>query len=122
MKKTILIADDDPDILFTLRVMLEAAGYEVLDFSEGRFVLEGKYEYPDLFILDKRMPDIDGLDVCRQLRTRPECNDIPIIIISASPKFGPPSLAAGANDFLEKPFQLKDLLAMVKKYTTKGES
>lgn len=96
--------------------MLEEAGYEVIQSPAGKFVLEGTYEYPDLFILDKRMPDIDGLEVCRQLRNNPECKDIPIIIISASPKFGKPSLNAGANDFLEKPFQRKDLLAMVQKY------
>src|SRR5687768_17078443 len=97
-------------------MMLEDAGYEVIDSSLGKFVLEGKYECPDLFILDKRMPDIDGLEVCRQLRHREECKNTPIIIISASPKFGQPALNAGANDFLAKPFQLKELLAMVKKY------
>lgn len=101
-------------ILFTMRIMLEDAGYEVIESSTGKFVLEAEYKSPDLIILDKRMPDIDGLEVCRQLRTREECKDIPIIIICAS---GRPALNAGANDFLEKPFHLKDLLKMVEKYT-----
>jgi CheY-like chemotaxis protein len=117
MKKRIFIAEDDLDILFTINMMLENAGYEVELSSSGRYVVEGKYKYPDLFILDKRIPDMDGLEVCRQLRNRPECKNIPIIIISASPKFGDQALTAGANDFLEKPFEMNDLLKMVGKYT-----
>jgi CheY-like chemotaxis protein len=118
MKKRILIAEDDLDILFTLNMMLENAGYEVELSANGTYIIEGNYHYPDLFLLDKRIPDMDGLEVCRQLRIKPECKDIPIIIISASPKFGPQALNAGANDFLEKPFQMKDLLQMVGKYTS----
>ena len=117
MKKRIIIAEDDLDILFTLNLMLENAGYEIEISSSGKYILEGEYDFPDLFILDKRIPDMDGLEVCRQLRLRPECKDIPIIVISASPKFGPQALMAGANDFLQKPFQMDDLLRMVNRYT-----
>ena len=116
MSMKILLAEDDPDILFTVQMILQNAGYHVAATPLGRYVLDGDYQYPDLFILDKRMPDIDGLDVCRELRERTECKTIPIIIISASPKFGPQALMAGANDFLEKPFQMKNLLEMVAKY------
>ena len=61
MKKRIVVAEDDLDILFTINMMLEDAGYEIELSSSGRYILEGKYKYPDLFILDKRLPDIDGL-------------------------------------------------------------
>src|SRR5687768_16441428 len=116
MKKRVLILEDDPDILFTLRVMLENEGYEVVQLSSGKTIINGTCPVADLYILDKRMPDMDGLEVCRYLRNRPESKNIPIIIISATPKFGPQALKAGANDFLEKPFQMKDFLAMVRKY------
>ena len=115
-KKRIMIAEDDDDILLTLSVILENAGYEVETSKTGRFILECRYAPPDLFILDKRVPDIDGLDVCRMLRSMPEYRKTPVIIISASPKFGSKALAAGANDFLEKPFEIHRLLTMIKTY------
>ncbi len=118
MKKTIMIADDDQDILFTIGVMLETAGYEVFSTLDGTYVLEGEYECPDLYLLDKRIPDLDGLEICRELRRRPVSMDIPIIIISASPRARQQALDAGATDFLEKPFEMKALLAMVKKYVS----
>jgi DNA-binding response OmpR family regulator len=116
MKKRILILEDDPDILFTLNMILEGSGYEVDQLTSGKTIMDDTCRLPDLYILDKRMPDMDGLDVCKHIRNRAETKDTPVIIISASPKFGSPALKAGANDFLEKPFQLKVLLEMVSKY------
>jgi DNA-binding response OmpR family regulator len=116
MKKKILLIEDDPDISFTVNIILENAGYEVQALASAQTIIAGTYSIPDLFILDKRMPDMDGLDVCRHLRTKIESRNIPVIIISASPKFGQPALKAGANDFLEKPFHMKDLLDIVSKY------
>jgi DNA-binding response OmpR family regulator len=116
MKKKIFILEDDPDILYTLGIILEDNGYEVRQLSNGRTIMDGTCGLPDLYILDKRMPDMDGLDVCRHLRNQTESKNIPVIIISASPKFGPQALKAGANDFLEKPFQMNDLLALIRKY------
>jgi DNA-binding response OmpR family regulator len=116
MKKKIILVEDDLDILFTLGVILEGAGYQVEPLSSAQSIVDGNYICPDLFVLDKRMPDMDGLDVCRHLRSKAESKDIPIIIISASPKFGPHALKAGANAFLEKPFQMKALLELVGRY------
>jgi DNA-binding response OmpR family regulator len=116
MQKKITIVEDDPDILFTLSVMLTNAGYSVEQLSTGATIMDDTCECPDLFILDKRMPDMDGLDVCRHIRETAISTATPVIIISASPRFGPQAIRAGANDFLEKPFQMKTLLAMVKRY------
>jgi DNA-binding response OmpR family regulator len=116
MKQKILLLEDDPDILFTLTMILENEGYDVKQLVSGKSIMDNTCELPDLYILDKRMPDMDGLDVCRHLRNREEGKNIPVIIISASPKFGPQALKAGANDFLEKPFQMKTFLALVRKY------
>jgi CheY-like chemotaxis protein len=121
MMKKIILVEDDPDILFTVSMILENAGYAVVSLSTARTIIDGTMDCPDLFILDKRMPDMDGLDVCRFLRDKPECRDIPVIIISASPKFGPLAMKAGANDFLEKPFQVKDLLRVVAKYVAETD-
>ena len=120
MKKKIILIEDDADILLTLNMILESAGYEVNPLTSARTVMNGTFEIPDLFILDKRMPDMDGLEVCRHLKSKPETKDIPVIIISASPKFGGAALKAGANDFLAKPFTMTALLAMVEKYTAAG--
>ena len=113
MKKRIIVVEDDPDILFTVKLLLENNGYHVCALSSGKRIMEGNFDCPHLFILDKRMPDMDGLDICRYLRGRPECQSVPIIVMSASPKFGPQALAAGANDFLSKPFEIHDLLKLV---------
>lgn len=118
MKKIkITLVEDDPDILLTLNMILEEAGYEVESFTSPIPIIEGKCSLPDLFILDKRMPDIDGLEVCRYFKSKDLTKDIPVLIISASPKFGSQALKAGACDFLAKPFQMATLLALVELHT-----
>jgi DNA-binding response OmpR family regulator len=114
--KRIILIEDDPDILFTVNMILENAGYKVTALSSAQTILRHEFESPDLFIIDRRMPDTDGLDVCRRLKADSATESIPVIIISASPKCQPLAHKAGANDFLEKPFQIKDLLRLVSKY------
>src|SRR4051812_4674345 len=111
--KRILIVEDDPDILYTMNFILKDAGYSVEAMSSGQPIIEENYETPDIYILDKRMPDMDGLDVCRHIRSQARSKHIPVIVISASPKFGPQALNAGANDFIEKPFRMATLIAMI---------
>jgi CheY-like chemotaxis protein len=121
MKKKIMLVEDDPDILFTITMILENARYTVNPLTSAQCIMDNRYDYPDLFILDKRMPDMDGLDVCKHIRCEIKTKNIPVIIISASPKFGPQALKAGANDFLEKPFQIEALLKLVAKYISTEE-
>ncbi len=99
-------------------MILESAGYHVAQCSSGEVLLEKGYEIPDLMILDKRMPHIDGLELCRYLKKQPETKHVPVIIISASPKFGAQALKAGANAFLAKPFQMSTLVRMVELHLT----
>jgi DNA-binding response OmpR family regulator len=119
MKKKIIVVEDDADILFTVNIILTNADYEVTALTSGQCILDGNYSYPDLFILDKRMPDMDGLDVCRHIRSISESKEIPVIIISASPKFGQQAVQAGANGFLAKPFKINDLLNVVALHLSK---
>lgn len=112
-----MIAEDDPDILFIMDLILEEAGYNVEYSSEGKKLIAGDYSLPDLFILDKRIPDIDGMEICRHLRSQDATRDIPIIMISASPGFAENAKKVGVSDFLEKPFRTDDLLNIVRRYT-----
>jgi DNA-binding response OmpR family regulator len=116
MSKKILVAEDDQDILFILQMILNDAGYKVEPLPEGTSIIGRKKDWPDLFILDKDMPIIDGLAICKYLRANKETKDIPIIMISAFHKLKNKAREAGVDDFIEKPFHLKDLLDTVNKY------
>ncbi len=117
MVKKILLAEDDSDIRFILNLVLKEAGYQVEPLSSGNSIVEGKHEWPDLFILDKALPTIDGLAICEYLRIKEETKDIPIIMISSYHKLKSKAEEIGVDDFIEKPFDLKDLLTLVEKYT-----
>jgi CheY-like chemotaxis protein len=120
MKKKIYIAEDDLNILFALDTMLEEAGYDVVPFHCGAPMLQENLPAADLFIVDKLMPDVDGLEVCRHLKNRPETKDVPVIMMSALRNFKKQALSEGADDFLEKPFQRDALLKLVAKHTQKS--
>ena len=113
--KKIIIADDDPGIQDAFKLIFSRAGYEVTILPSGDPLLGSDYELPDLIILDKQLPSIDGLDICRHLKAHEVTKDIPIIMLSASPQIASLAKEAGANEFLEKPFRKNDLLEMVKK-------
>jgi two-component system, OmpR family, phosphate regulon response regulator PhoB len=114
--KKIIVAEDDQDILFILDIILNDAGYKVEALTEGTSIVNGKKEWPDLFILDKDLPTIDGFTICKYLRLNEKTKNIPIIVISAYHKLKQKAIAAGANDFVEKPFDLKILFDVVGKY------
>jgi DNA-binding response OmpR family regulator len=114
--KRIMVAEDDPDILFILDMILNDAGYQVEPVKDATTIVAGKKDWPDLFILDKDMPTIDGIAVCKYLRLNEQTKDTPIIMISAYHKLRKRAQEAGVNDFLEKPFNLKDLLHIIRKH------
>ena len=111
--KKIMIADDDPGIVDAVEMMLEFEGYEVLSTLNGVAVLELKDAFPDLFLLDIWMSGQDGRDICRELKKREETRDIPVILISASTDLARSAREAGADDFLEKPFSMDDLMGKI---------
>lgn len=120
LKKRIYVADDDPDILSALSMMLENAGYNVRISTCGKAVCEGTNARVDLFILDWQMPDVDGIDLCRYLRAQRSTRTTPVILISARQRSSNEALDAGATDYIEKPFQMPYLLNVVAKYTRRG--
>jgi DNA-binding response OmpR family regulator len=114
----ILLAEDDPDIRFILKLVLNDAGYQVVPLPAGDTIVEGKHEWPDLFILDKSLPVIDGLAICKFLKVKEETRDIPIIMISSYHKLKSKAREVGVDDFIEKPFDIQNLLSLVRKHTT----
>jgi len=113
MSKTILVVDDEPDILLTVGQVLEAVGYKVIKAKNGNECIEklNKLEHcPDLVVLDIMMPDLSGWDVAAKLKDNNQWCDIPIIFLTA--KGDTMSIGMGnlsANDYIVKPFDVEDL-------------
>jgi DNA-binding response OmpR family regulator len=112
-KSTILIADDDGDILELLETVLQRAGYGPIPAADGAEALRlARERLPRACILDVVMPGLGGLDVLRALRSDAATAEIPVLILSASVQ-NPDveaALKAGANDYLTKPFSYTELL------------
>lgn len=112
-KKRIIVTDDDPGVQDAFRIVLERAGYAVELLPNGDQLLEDQFERPDLIILDRQLSGVDGLDVCRYLKNHESHKKIPVLMLSASPHVDRMARAAGADDFLEKPFKMRQLLDAV---------
>jgi two-component system KDP operon response regulator KdpE len=107
----VLICDDEAQILRALRVILRDAGYEAVPANTGEEALDvAAVRHPDAAIVDLVLPDIDGVEVCRRLR---EWSEMPIIVLSAvgEEDVKVRALAAGADDYVTKPFGPRELIA-----------
>lgn len=117
MSKTVLIADDEPNILISLEFLMEREGYRVVVAHDGREALEciGR-EHPDLVLLDVMMPHKNGFDVCREVRANAALKDLPILMLTArgSDTDIAKGKAMGANDYMIKPFSTRDLVQKVR--------
>ncbi len=113
-KPRILIVDDEPQLTRVLRTGLKTRGYEVRVAADGVSALETFGDWlPDLVITDLAMPNMDGLELCRQLRS---VSQVPIIVLSAKgeEKTKVEALDIGADDYVTKPFGIDELLARVR--------
>jgi putative two-component system response regulator len=114
---TVLIADDEPAARRLLRRILEQAGYRVIEAATGREALEvAKSDRPDIFILDITMPDVDGVEICREIKTDPATHLTPVIHITGltTREQRIRALTAGSDDFVGKPFDIEEMLLRVR--------
>ena len=112
--KTVLVVDDEPTLVATLRYNLEREGYRVVTAADGEKALSvARAEHPDLLVLDLMLPVIDGLEVCRILRRE---MSMPIIMLTARADEVDKvvGLELGADDYVTKPFSTRELLARVR--------
>jgi DNA-binding response OmpR family regulator len=114
MTRTILVVDDEPTIRETLVEALEAEGYRAIPASDGRQALElFRAERPDLILLDLMLPEISGMDLCRIIRRE---SGVPIVMLTAKDSEVDKivGLELGADDYVTKPFSLRELTARVR--------
>jgi two-component system chemotaxis response regulator CheY len=118
MKKTIMTVDDSPSIRHLLRFALEAAGYNVLEASDGQNALEQlKDVLVQMVITDLNMPNLDGIELVKGIRMLPACQFIPIIMLTTESQMAKvhEGKNAGATGWIVKPFDPEHLVAVVKK-------
>ena len=112
--RRVLVVDDEPAILRALTSALTARGYRVSQAVDGQSAIDSvAVDPPDVVVLDLRLPDIDGVEVCRRVRT---WSDVPIIVLSANgvDERKVEALDEGANDYVTKPYSTPELLARIR--------
>jgi two-component system phosphate regulon response regulator PhoB/two-component system alkaline phosphatase synthesis response regulator PhoP len=117
MNELIAIVDDEPDILELVSIHLEKTNYRTVKFDKAEgFLAYLKEKTPDLLILDLMLPDIDGIEVCKQLKSDHKTSNFPIIMLTArGDEFDKVlGLELGADDYITKPFSTRELVARVK--------
>ena len=117
MAKNILVVDDEVGALTLIGILLERGGFQVLKAKNAKSALDLVNEItPDLIILDVMMPDIDGIELCKILRSRPDTSKTPILMLSARGDKNSitRSEQAGATDYINKPILNNDLVEKVK--------
>jgi DNA-binding response OmpR family regulator len=115
--KKILLIEDDSDLFALLKYNLEKEGFQMVGAQTGKGAVDlCRKERPDLVILDIMLPDSDGLDICKGIRSHPELAHIPIIFLTAraSETDRIVGLELGANDYIVKPFFVRELVARIK--------
>ncbi|MBK8903235.1 MAG: response regulator [Anaerolineaceae bacterium] len=113
MSWSVLVVDDEPLTQDLLRLMLEPAGFRVTGAEHGLEALQKVQESkPDIMILDVMMPHMDGLTVCRKIRSNPQTADLPIVMLSGKTHLNAveEGMEAGANRYLAKPMSRNDLI------------
>ncbi|MBL4675646.1 MAG: response regulator [Mucilaginibacter sp.] len=116
--KKILVVDDDDDIRMIISLILQEEGYAVIELNNGRHVVDTvRAVHPDLILLDVMLGDADGRDICKDLKNVADTEIIPIIIISATHGWHTMhEKNCKANNYLNKPFDIADLVNQVKRY------
>jgi len=113
----VLVIDDEESIIDLIKLGLKYEGFEVVAASDGEDgIAAAQRTNPSFIILDWMLPDMDGLEVCRRLRSNPTTHDIPILLLTAKGEVGSrvEGLNTGADDYLTKPFSFEELVARIR--------
>ncbi|MDW7773540.1 MAG: response regulator [Desulfobulbaceae bacterium] len=117
MTRNVLVVDDEPNIVLSLKFLISQQGYEVRTAGSGEEALHALNEQiPDLILLDIMMPKPDGYEVCQIIRSTPEWKDIPVIMLTAKGRDveKQKGFAMGADDYITKPFSTLELVTKVR--------
>ncbi|MDD4309106.1 MAG: response regulator transcription factor [Candidatus Cloacimonetes bacterium] len=117
MNKNIYIVEDEPDILALIQLKLNEAGFRTKGFERAEPLFKHLItEYPDLILLDLMLPDMDGMEVCRKLKSDAATEKIPVVMLTARCDLEDKvkGLEFGADDYITKPFEAKELVARLK--------
>ena len=121
-RRTILVADDEPEILDLVRMLLEWEDYTVVETTDGEQCLEqARAIKPDLILSDVRMPNMTGLEVLEHLQADPDLSSIPVIMLSVVTTLPQvrTALQNGAIAYLPKPFEMREMARLVKRVLTR---
>ncbi len=116
MTKSVLLAEDEPNIVESISFLLKREGYAVAVASDGRSALDMAInEQPDVMVLDLMLPEMDGYEVLRNLRANQQAKDLPVLMLTAKGQKidRETALECGANLFMTKPFSNADIIAAV---------
>ncbi len=119
MRRTVLLVDDEPNIILSLEFLIEQAGYEARVARDGEAALKSIEERkPDLVLLDVMLPKRDGFDVCQRIRANPAWNDIRIVMLTAKGRDSEreKGLALGADAYITKPFSTREAMEQIKRF------
>jgi DNA-binding response OmpR family regulator len=123
MAKRVLVVDDEPNIVMSLRFLMEREGFQVEVASTGQAAVAALDREPaDLVLLDIMMPELDGFEVCQRIRSNPAWRDTKVVMLTAKGRDieRDKGLALGADDYVTKPFSTRDLVAKVKRMLAPG--
>ena len=116
-QKMIMVVDDSQGVLDVMTIMLELGGYQVTTTIDGRILHNLKEPLPDLILLDIMISGTDGRELCKVLKKNKKTKSIPVILISANIDIEKISKACGADGYLPKPFDMKNMLDLVEWHT-----
>ena len=121
--KTIFIVEDETGIRDALQLLLSFENYDVRSFSTAAlFNSRDKSVIPDIFILDVKLPDGLGTDLCNEIKQDPSTSDVPVMIISAHAKAEQVTDACEADEFIGKPFDIDDVLVKIENLINKPKT
>jgi len=116
----IVVIEDNPDINDIVNYILEDEGYEVISSENGSIINDFGHIKPDLVLMDELLPGARGSELCRKIKGSEETRNIPVVLVSTMPHLDELVRKCGADGFLEKPFNISSLSALIKEYKQKS--